>query len=66
MIRHNGKIFFCTAQIQMCVWAVLEIKNYFLISYNEKRFLKLHPITTFSFQSLKIKVTLVMVYFENL
>ena len=41
-------------------------RNFFLISYNEKRFLKSHPITIFTFQRLKIKVTLVMVCFVNL
>ena len=65
MTGDNGKIFFCTARIQICIRTVLEIKICFLISYKKKRFLKSHSITIFTFQSLKTKVILVMVCFVN-
>ena len=56
IIGHNGKIFSCTARVQMCIWALLEIKTYNKIKTRNKK--KSHPITIFTFQSLKIKVTL--------
>ena len=36
MTEFNSKIFSCTARTGICIWAVLEIKTWFLILYNEK------------------------------
>ena len=36
MTEFNNKLFFCTSRGGICIWAVLEIKTWFLILYNEK------------------------------
>ena len=38
MTGHNDKIFSCTAQVQTCIWAVLEIKLAFEFHIMKKDF----------------------------